>query len=171
MKPSCISITKLLEKYFDRELTNEEKTLVESHLLDCQNCKDALAMMGKVRDLVRSPVEETIQEGEFQWVWTKIKRNVEQKERSSWRERLRSWLDISPLFKKRVWIPAVTVVAILLIITAQLFFKKELPSPGPSVVEYVESQFYDVMVYEPEKAKVTVIWLFERPEKMESPAS
>jgi hypothetical protein len=37
-----------------------------------------------------------------------------------------------------------------------------------SVVEYVESETYNVMVYELETPQVTVIWLFEGPEEESS---
>jgi hypothetical protein len=46
-----------------------------------------------------------------------------------------------------------------------LLFKKITSYPSPSVVEYIESQTHNVMIYESEKAKVTVIWLFEGPEE------
>jgi hypothetical protein len=48
---------------------------------------------------------------------------------------------------------------------APSFFMKVPSSPDSSVVEYVESQNYNVMVYESEKENVTVIWLFEGPQK------
>jgi anti-sigma-K factor RskA len=64
----------------------------------------------------------------------------------------------------------VAAAAIILIITIPLLFKKTPSYPSPSVVEYVESQTHNVMVYESENTKVTVIWLFEEPEK-ETPSS
>ena len=84
-------------------------------------------------------------------------------------ETLRSWLQIPP-FQRKVWIPAVAGVAIVLLITIPLLFKKTPSYPSLSVVEYVESQTHNVMIYESENAKVTVIWLFEEPEK-ETPSS
>jgi outer membrane protein assembly factor BamB len=62
-------------------------------------------------------------------------------------------------------IPAVVAIAILIFVAAPLLFKKSTSYPGPSVVEYVESQAYNVMVYELENSEGTVIWLFESPEK------
>lgn len=74
------------------------------------------------------------------------------------------------LFPKKVWIPALAATVILILIYAPLLFKKNPSLQDQSVVEYVESKDYNVMVYETEKGKVTVIWLFEGPEE-ESPAS
>ena len=169
MKDSCSALSKLLEKYFDQEVTNEERSLVESHLLDCHACQDVLSSMEKIRDLIKAPVEEAVQKEDFPWVWQKIERGTRLEERPTFWETLQSWLQISPLFQKKVWIPAVATIVLLLIV-GQIFFQKKPSYSDPSVVEYVESQTHNVMVYQTEKAKVTVIWLFEEPEK-ETPSS
>ena len=75
------------------------------------------------------------------------------------------------MLRKRVWIPAAAaIVAVVLSITPFLF-KKAPSSSDLSVVEYVESQSHNVMVYELEKGDVTVIWLLEDPEKEDSSKS
>jgi hypothetical protein len=61
-------------------------------------------------------------------------------------------------------------MAIFILVTAPLLLKKTSSYPGPSVVEYVESEGYNVMIYELETPQVTVIWLFEDSEE-ESSAS
>ena len=157
-----------MEKYFDLEVTDAERSLVEDHLLDCPSCRDVLHSMESLRNLIRSPIQEAVEKENLPWVWQKIEREIQLKERPTWWESLRDWLDITPLFRKRVLIPAVAAVLLLLIITAPLLFKKTTSYPDPSVVEYVESQTYNVMVYESENAQVTVIWLFESPEEESS---
>jgi anti-sigma factor RsiW len=170
MKGSCSAVSKLLEKYFDQEVTDEERSLVEAHLLDCHACQDVLKSMEKVRDVVKAPVEEAVEKEDFPWLWQKIERRIRSEKKPTFWETLRSWLQISPPFQRKVWIPAVAAAAIILVITIPLLFKKTPSYPSPSVVEYVESQTHNVMVYESENAKVTVIWLFEEPEK-EAPSS
>jgi predicted anti-sigma-YlaC factor YlaD len=170
MKNSCSSISKLLEKYFDQEVTDKERALVEEHLLSCLTCQDALKSMEGLRNMIKSPVEEAIKQEDFQWVWQNIKREIRHRERPTWRESIRSWLDISPLFQRRVWIPAVATLVVLLFITTQIILKKTTSYPDASVVKYVESETHNVMVYQTEKTKITVIWLFEGPEK-EVPSS
>lgn len=170
MKGSCSAVSKLLEKYFDQEVTDEERSLVEAHLLDCHACQDVLRSVEKLRDLVKAPVEEAVQKEDFQWVWQKIEKGIRLKERPTFWETLQSWLQIPPLFQRKVWIPAVATITIILLITIPLLFKKTPSYPSLSVVEYVESQTHNVMVYESENTKVTVIWLFEEPEK-ETPSS
>jgi hypothetical protein len=167
MKVSCSAISKLLEKYFDQEMTDEERSFVEAHLLDCRACQDVLRSMEELRHLVRAPVEEAVQKEDFQWIWQKIERGIRLEERPTFWENLRSWLQISPLLQKKVWIPA-AAVAILLILTIPLFFKKSSSLLDQSVIEYVESQTHNVMIYESENKKVTVIWLFEGPAKENS---
>ena len=121
--------------------------------------------MEELRALIKVPVEEAVQKEDFPWVWQKIEREIRSQEKLIWWQSLRSWLDVSPLLKKKVWIPAVATIVVLLFITTQIFFKKIPSYSGASVVEYVESETNNVMVYDLEKAKVTVIWLFEEPEE------
>ena len=170
MKDSCSSVSKLLEKYFDQEATDKERVFVEGHLQDCPTCGDALRSMEELRTLIKLPVEEAAQKEDFPWVWQKIEREIRLQKKLSWWQSLRPWLNIFPLFQKKVWIPAVATVVVLLFITAQIILKKTPSYPDASVVEYVESETHNVMVYDLEKAKVTVIWLFEGPGE-EAPTS
>jgi anti-sigma-K factor RskA len=102
-------------------------------------------------------------------VWQKIERGIREEERPTFWESLQSWVQISLLFQRKVWIPA-AAMAIILLITLPLFLKKTPSYPSLSVVEYIESKTNNVMVYESENSKVTVIWLLEEPE-METPSS
>jgi hypothetical protein len=170
MKDSCSSVLKFLEKYFDQEVTDKERLLVEGHLQDCPACQDALRSMEGLRTLIKIPVEEAVQKEDFPWVWQKIEREIRLHEKLTWWQSVRSWLDVSPLLKKKVWIPAVATVVVLLLITAQIIFKQTPSYSDASVVEYVESRTDNVMVYQIDKSKVTVIWLFEEPEEEVSPS-
>lgn len=171
MKDSCSSVSRLLEKYFDQEVTERQRLLVEGHLQDCPACRNALTSMEELRTLIKVPVEEAVQKEEFPWVWQKIEREIRSPGKElSWWQSISSWLDLSSLFNKKVWIPAVATFVVLLFITAQVIFKKTPSYPDASVVEYVESETNNVMVYDLEKARVTVIWLFEEPEEEVSPS-
>jgi predicted anti-sigma-YlaC factor YlaD len=165
MKDSCSSVSKFLEKYFDGEVTDKEKLLVESHLQDCPACQDALKSMEGLRTLIKVPVEDAVQKEDFPWVWQKIEREIRSQEKRTWRQTLRSWLDVSPLLRKKVWVPALATLVVLLFVTGQMIFRKIPSYPDSSVVEYVESETNDVMIYNLEKAKVTVIWVFDEPAK------
>ena len=170
MKSSCSSVLKLLEKYFDQETSDQERTLVEEHLHHCPTCQEGLKLLEGFKKAIKNPIGEAIEKEDFPWIWEKIERGIRLEKRLSWRESLRSWLDITPLLRRKVWIPAVAAVIILILITVPFLYKKTPSYSEGSVVEYVESQDYDVMVYQSEKANVTVIWLFEGSEQ-ESPTS
>ena len=165
MKDSCSSISKLLERYFDREVTDKERVLVEGHVQGCPACRDALKSLEELSTFIKVSVEEAVQKEDFPWVWEKIEREIRLQKKLTWWQSLRSWIDISPLFKRKVWIPAVATVVVLLFITAQIIVRKIPSYPDVSVVEYVESQTDNVMVYQLEKQKVTVIWVFDEPAK------
>ena len=164
MKDSCSSISQLLERYFDRQATDEERSLVERHLPICQPCHERLTLLEELRKAIKAPVDEALKEETFPWVWEKIERGIRLGKKPSWQESVRSWIDLSPLFRKKVWIPAMAAAIVLSLVASPLLFKKTPSSSDRSVVEYLESQDYNVMVYESEKTKVTVIWLFEEEE-------
>jgi anti-sigma factor RsiW len=164
MKESCSSISQLLEKYFDRQATDEERSLVEKHLPACTTCSETLRAFEGLREAIKRPVDEALKQETFPWVWEKIEKGIRLEKKSSWRESFRLWLDLSPFLRKKVWIPAVAAAAVLALVTSLHLFKKTPSYLEQSVVEYVESGVYNVMVYESEKEKVTVIWLFEGPQ-------
>ncbi|MGQ9646056.1 MAG: zf-HC2 domain-containing protein [Thermodesulfobacteriota bacterium] len=160
MKKECSSASKLLDKYFDHEANEAEKSFIEGHLPDCPTCRRTLQSMGNLRILIKRPVEEAVEREDFPWVWEKIERGIQKRERSGLWDLLKSWLGLTPLLKTKIWIPAVVAAALIVLIAAPLLYKKISSYPALSVVEYVESNTYNVMVYELENQKVTVIWLF-----------
>jgi anti-sigma factor RsiW len=165
MKNACSSVSRLLGKYFDQEADEKEKLLVEGHLQDCPTCREALASMEELKALLKAPVEEAVQKEDFPWIWQKIEKGIRLQKKPTWWQSLAPWLDVSRLFRRRVWIPAAATLVVLLLITAQIIFKRTPSYGGASVVEYLDSPTYNVMVYQSEEPKVTVIWLFEGTEQ------
>jgi len=161
MKDNCSQISRLLDKYYDREATAKERALVEKHLPACPACSRVLRSMGNLRDMIKTPVEEAVQKEDFQWVWRKIERGLKSDRKPAWWEALFPGIDLLSFFRRRVWIPAAVAAVILILVATPFFFKKTSFPPASSVVEYVESQDYNVMVYQLDKEKVTVIWLLE----------
>jgi len=165
MKNSCSSVSSLIERYFDRQATDQERSLVEGHLSSCSVCQESLKEFEGLRALIKTPVDKALGQETFPWVWEKIEKGIRQERRSSWWESLRSWLDLSYLLRKRVWIPAVATAIVLALIISPFLFQKTPSYLEASVVEYVESDTHSVMVYDVETGQVTVIWLFEEPEE------
>ncbi len=158
----------LLEKYFDNELTKDEKLLVEDHLKSCLICQYHLKGIERLGEMIKRPVDEATEREDFSLLWNKIERQLKPRVKP-W-ETIISLLDISYIFKKKVLIPAIATTAIILLVLIPLTYKKDTSISNRSVVEYVESKTHNIMIYESEKDKITVIWLFE--EKMrESPNS
>jgi len=160
MKRECSSVSKLLDKYFDHEVTEGEKSLIDGHLPDCPACRRTLQSMENLRTLIKRPVEEAAEKEVFPWVWEKIERGIRETEKPALWDFLRSWLNVTPLLRRKIWIPALAAAAILILMIAPLLYVKISSHPALSVVEYVESETHNVMVYELENQKVTVIWLF-----------
>ena len=163
MKDSCAVVSELLEKYFDHEATEEERAGFETHLHGCSACRDRLKAMEGLRHVLKAPVDEVYRKEDFYRVWQRIERGIQPDGALPWRASVERW--IGAAFRKRIWIPAAAAIVALVLVLAPSVLRKS-PSPyDTSVVEYVESQNYNVMVYESDKGSVTVIWLFEGPEK------
>lgn len=160
MREPCSSISNLLEKFFDQEASEQEKVKVETHLRDCPICRQTLERMEGLRTLIRAPIDQASRNEGYPWVWQKIEREIQAKARGSVWNSLMPWLDLSSL-RRRAWVPAVAAALVLLILLVPWFYKKTPSHPEGFVVEYVESKTNNVMVYELEQVKVTVIWLFE----------
>jgi hypothetical protein len=170
MEKSCASILKLMDKYFDREATDDERRRVEAHLPDCPSCRETLISMERIRDVVKIPVEGAVQKEDFEPVWYKIQRAIRLQERPPFWERVKESIRNAPLLQRRKLIPVSAAVAVILLILGQIFLQKTPSYPDPSIVEYVESNTNNVMIYQQEKPMVTVIWLFEEPEEGASPS-
>ena len=169
MKHLCNSVSQLLEKYVDQEVTEQEKNLVETHLLDCSSCRDDLKSLEELGNVMKVPLGEMGQEEDFDRVWLKIRRGIRSEERPARWEIFRSWLGLPVLHQKRVWVPAVAAILVLIFVTVPLLLKKSPSLPEDFGVEYVESKTNNVMVYEVGPA-VTVIWLFEGDEEEATPS-
>jgi hypothetical protein len=120
MKAPCFSVSELLEKYFDQEVTDEERSLVEGHLKGCASCQGVLNSLNKLRNLIKAPVEEALRKEQFEWVWQRIREEIRQEERFTLWESVQSWIHPSRFFQKNVWIPA--AAAALILITVLLIF-------------------------------------------------
>jgi anti-sigma factor RsiW len=170
MKPVCTFPAELLDRYFDREATADERVRVEEHLPACPACGELLREMGSLQALLKSSLEkETATAEETGQMWTRIASEIRRKERrASWRPDW-SWLRWRPLTLRNAWIPGLAAAALALIVLVP-FLLQSPSTPAGSVVEYVESQTHNVMVYEFEKTKVTVIWLLDGSEQ-EKPTS
>jgi anti-sigma factor RsiW len=169
MKRLCNSVSELLEKYVDQEVTEQEKTLLETHLLDCSSCRDDLKSLKELSNVMKISLGEMAREEDFDRVWAKIKRGVRSEERRPWWEIFRFWLGLPVLLQKRVWIPAVAAILVLIFVTVPLLMKKSPSLPVDFGVEYVESKTNNVMVYEVGPT-ATVIWLFEGDEEEATPS-
>lgn len=151
MKDQYSDIKKLLERYYDNELSEKEKIEVEGHLTTCTECKEELKSIEGLSVLIREygtmePEEET-----FEKVWHGVREGIVK------------------TVGARLALPytlLLTAVFVVLLMLAWLFYPyktEELPEAktGLVVVEAVESSPKGVMVFNANGGSVAVIWLFE----------
>lgn len=53
VKDTCLNIQPLLYSYVDNELTPEQFDAVSTHLSECSKCKNAIANIYKIKDMVK----------------------------------------------------------------------------------------------------------------------
>ena len=53
VKDTCLNIQPLLYSYVDNELTPKEFDAVSTHLSECSKCKNAIANIYKIKDMVK----------------------------------------------------------------------------------------------------------------------
>ncbi len=153
-----------MDKYFDGETSPKEQEMAEKHLKECPACQERLKFMSEVKVALQRPVMEASEKETFPWVWEKIEREIRFKPRWSLWESIKRVFEVTPLIRKKIWIPAAAVATLLLLLLFPALFKKNSSHLPLSVVEYIESKTNNVMIYELENVKVTVIWLFEETE-------
>lgn len=153
-----------MDKYFDREASQREQRVVERHLKECPACQKRLKFMGEIKVALRRPIMEATERETFPWVWEKIEREIRFKPGGTIWEAIKKGFAITPFLKKKLWIPAGVLATLLIFLVSFVLFKKTSFQPPLSVVEYIESKTNNVMIYELENSKVTVIWLFEENE-------
>lgn len=170
MGKDCSSLSTLLDKYFDGETSQREREAVEAHLKQCPACQERLKFMSEVKEAFQRPVLEALEKETFPWIWEKIEREIRFKSRETLWESIKGWFEITPFLRKRVWIPATVVAILLILLISPALFKKNSSHLSLPVVEYVESKTNNVMIYELENGKLTVIWLFEESEAESSPS-
>lgn len=164
MRKDCSSISKLIDKYFDRETSQRENEVVEQHLRECAACRERLKFMDEIKVALQRPVLEASEKETFPWVWEKIEKGIKVRPRWTLWESIKREFEITPLIKKKIWIPAAVMASLFFLLFFPGLFKKNSSSPPLPVVEYIESKTNNVMIYELENVKVTVIWLFEESE-------
>ncbi|UCC66674.1 MAG: zf-HC2 domain-containing protein, partial [Deltaproteobacteria bacterium] len=151
----CNRFAPHLERYFDGELSPEERDFVEGHLRVCTRCQKELKDLSDMRKLLRGAIEEEVVDTEPQEVWAGVERRLK-----------------APSLKDRVWSPVRdlffpfrpirtiawgTALLIIIVLTVPLLKSPPLP---PVVVESVESE-HPVMIFQGEEG-LTIIWLFEK---------
>jgi len=154
----CNCFTPLLEKYFDGELSPEEKNSTEKHLKGCLRCRRQLKVLSAMRDLLLRAMEEVVADADIQSIWEGVEEKLSV---PSPGEKVSSWIRnlFFPFWRLRSIACGLAFSAILFITVTML-----TTTPPPTiVVKSVESKA-PVMVFQEEEG-MTIIWFFDR--KME----
>jgi len=76
MKNECQATQLLLERYLDRELTEQESAAVESHLNRCPDCQNQLSIYQKTGALLKTSLGRSVDGISLERLWPRIEQAI-----------------------------------------------------------------------------------------------
>lgn len=146
-----------LNIYLDGELTQEEHTLVEAHLGRCSRCRTRLDGINLPGAWLRAESLRAVDAADFSQVWERVRAEAFPAEPAI--EPRRSWLDEVPAGVSNIFSPALTAVAIALLVVV-VYFTAGLtpPQPAPpSIMEAVASNEAQIISLETDSPAIMVL--------------
>jgi anti-sigma factor RsiW len=150
----------LLQRYFDGDLLAEEATRVASHLAECEACAARHRSLTSLRVGVGVMAEERAGEVDFDALFARIERGIAEAAPASLSERVRGIRVQFGHNPRRVWVPAMGVLAAA---AALILFVRGGPVPNSSTeIEEVAFSEWGGTVFEvalADGASTKVVWI------------
>ncbi len=143
-----------LSRFLDRELEPDEYAEINSHIQNCPRCQKILQENQFISSLLRTGLERKGHEVNFQEMEDKVMAKIE-KWGTPWQSRFEEFF-----VSKRFYIPAATVIAVLLVVFS--FLGRPISTPGPSaIIKSFQGSVGSVMILETPKSHQTILWFNE----------
>src|SRR5262245_42591637 len=84
MSKDCQKTLRLLERYFDGELSARKLTFVEDHLVECPECSTELRALEATRTMVHTAYRDAASELDFGQLWRAIEPKLSTPKPSLW---------------------------------------------------------------------------------------
>jgi len=145
-----------LSRFLDRELEPDEYAAINSHIQNCPRCQKILQGNQCISSLLRAGLERKSHEVNLQEMEDKVMAKIKNdKGGTPWQSRLEEYF----MFK-RFYIPAATVIAVLLVVFS--FLGRPISTPGPSaIIKSFQGSVGSVMILETPKSRQTILWFNE----------
>lgn len=147
---------KLLNDFFDQELTPNESAEMNRHVEDCPLCQKILQHNQSVSTLLVRGLDEALARVDFDTLEEGVLARIDTK-RAPW------WINLgNQLVSKRFYVPAAAVATVIVLFLT--FAAPPAPVAGPSaIINSFEGNVGSVMILETEKSHHTILWFSEKP--------
>ena len=146
----------LAGRYFDGELSSEEKARFEEHLETCPSCETSLRGLRTLSDRFRIEMERAVARADFAAMENRFMKEIH--------PRRRSW---PASLKALLWSPKVLAPAAAVAVALALFFRifsPSLPAVGPSaIINSFTGEVSSVIIIETPESRHTIVWYTEPP--------
>lgn len=160
---NCKRAHRLLDRYLDGELAHKAALQVEEHVKGCTQCGNYLKSARSIGQAIKASALVTRAETALSdRAWAHVKAGIESRERLSPGSRLLAWWRWLTFYPRPVWASAFAAAALVVALVTTNTARHQSTKLAHPVVEYVESQSSQVMVFMPEQSPITVIWFFEK---------
>ena len=129
MKNECQATQLLLERYLDRELTEQESAAVESHLNRCPDCQNQLSIYQKTGALLKTSLGRSVDGISLERLWPRIEQAIRNRPQPAVTGRIFSSRYLAP-----VLVSATAAILLILLIGVLKKPFTRIPSQPPEHV-------------------------------------
>jgi anti-sigma factor RsiW len=152
--PCCNS--ELISRYYDGELSQAERSQVESHILVCPSCNKTLEDLKRISDQYRVHLAHQSVGIEARETEKHVLDRLRRAEAPWWAKAKDTFLSKKTLISA----PAVVVAALLLITVLRV----PVPDSPSAIVTSVSGDVSSIIILEAPETHQTILWFNERPE-------
>ncbi len=132
-KVECRDVREMLERFLDGELSPQEHDRVRNELAHCQECRQQLDRLQKLRALIREVYVEEVRRVNLDAVLPGVMTRIQNQERG-WKERILAWLERYQIGLVSPAAPLGVAAALAAaVIAGTLIYATSGPTEGPDV--------------------------------------
>ncbi len=166
---TCREVTNLLPLFFDGELDSRQMRALALHSSRCTSCEDELGQLEGLQELLRTIINERVDEIDLSKIWSAIEPKLPARKISATERLRRWWEEAAPRWDMRV--PAFAAAAMLAALA--LYFMTQGRQPGalptaPQVaiaesneasIDSLETEADSVALMSDPETSTTLLWV------------
>lgn len=154
-----------LQSYFDGQIDEKYIAAIESHLKECEECRDYLSSCNQIGDILKVSHDHQCDKESIQQIWENVESRLVRSElQEATSDELRS---VSPLMQLRRFMkPAIAFAIVALLVILPILEKDNTPPvfAAESQIKKISTKV-PVLVFKTRNKKWNVIWIIPKKEK------